>query len=147
MRSKRRKVSKRSGLVVLFVFASAFLLNCKNTSDSPVVEAIYQGEKDMSWAIAHCLEYPQDEGIVKVSFQVDKEGNVNEVKAVLDDQITQAEITIARKKLENKEVLPVNFPVLQSLIESIEKLNFEPAEKGGNPINSTIVTSVEFMLI
>jgi outer membrane biosynthesis protein TonB len=136
----------------LLVFTFLFL-SCKNTSDAPVTDAIYKGENDMAWAIAHYVKYPLEEmefnraGMVKVSFQVDAKGKVNTVKVDLDEEIQQAEIAIARKKLTGKEVLPLNVSVLQSLIESIEKLHFEPAKKEGKPVNSTITTSVEFMLI
>ena len=141
--------------IKLILFACVFVLNsCHTNADkNPDTEAKYVGENDMAWAIAHYVEYPAEEmqfnraGIVKVTFQVDKQGKVNEVKAVFDEEITQAEIAIGRKKLEDKEVLPINFPVLHSLIKSVEKLNFEPAKKNGKPIDSNITTSVEFMLI
>ena len=136
----------------LLVFTMTFL-GCKEASDSTITKAVYKGQKDMSWAIAHYVEYPLEEmesnraGIVKVTFEVDQQGNVNEVKAVPDEEISQAEIAIARKKLASKEVLPISPSVIQSLIESVEKLKFKPAMKDGKPVNSTIITSVEFMLI
>lgn len=143
----------------VFLFVSLFMvsfmmISCQKeiekTSDT---EAVYIGENDMAWAIAHYVEYPRDEmqfnraGIVKVKFQVNEQGIVNEVEAVLDEEIKNAEVAIARKKLEGKEVLPINLPVISSLIKSLERLQFQPAKKNGKPINSTITTSVEFMLI
>lgn len=106
----------------------------------------------MAWAIAHYVEYPREEmqfnraGVVKVKFQVNAQGIVSEVEATLEENM-QAEIAIARKKLAEKEVLPINLPVISSLIKSLEKLQFEPAMKDGQPVNSTITTSVEFVLI
>lgn len=143
----------RKPLVFFLLLVGLTFLSCTNTSNGISSEATYKGEKDMSWAIAHYVEYPVEEmkfnraGIVKVSFEVDTQGNVHKVKAILDENIEQAEIAIARKKLEGKEVLPINFPVLQSLIQSVEKLRFEPAKKNGNAIKSTVITSIEFMLI
>jgi hypothetical protein len=140
-------------MILGFVLFSFTFNSCKELSkESKNSEAVYVGEKDMAWAIAHYVEYPKEEmqfnraGIVKVKFQVNEQGIVNEVEAILDEEI-QAEIAIARKKLAEKEVLPINLPVISSLIRSVEKLQFEPARKDGKPINSTITTSVEFMLI
>lgn len=146
-------MNKKSSVFITFLLVVLTFSSCKEASDITTNKAVYKGEKDMSWAIAHFVEYPLEEmkfnraGVVKISFEVDQQGKVNSVKAILDEEITQAEIAIARKKLENKEVLPINFPVLQSLIKSVEKLNFEPAKKSGKPIKSTMTISVEFMLI
>lgn len=141
--------------VILGLFLISFILiGCKEVQKkSDSAEAVYVGEKDMSWAIAHYVEYPKDEmqfnraGIVKVKFQVNEEGIVNEIEATLDEEVKTAEIAIARKKLAEKEILPINLPVISSLIKSLEKLKFEPAKKDGKPVNSTITTSIEFMLI
>ena len=145
---------KNRYLIILgFVLCSLTLQGCKQAQKESITsEAIYIGEKDMAWAIAHYVEYPKEEmefnraGIVKVKFQVNEKGIVNDVEAILDQEI-QAEIAIARKKLADKEVLPINLPVISSLIKSVEKLRFEPAKKDGKPVSSTITTSVEFMLI
>lgn len=140
----------KKGFVFLFLCIAIGFIACKKVVTS---EATYKGENDMAWAIAHYVEYPEGEmklnraGIVKITFQVDENGKVVEVKAVLDEEIEKAEIAIARKKLTDKEILPINLPVIQSLIKSVEKLNFLPAEENGAPIKSTITTSVEFMLI
>lgn len=145
---------KRKYLIIVgFILFSFVFEGCKQTSkESKTSEAVYVGENDMAWAIAHYVEYPKEEmefnraGVVKVKFQVNTQGVVNEVEAILDEEI-QAEIAIARKRLAEKEVLPINLPVISSLIKSVEKLQFEPAKKDGKPVNSTITTSVEFMLI
>ncbi len=145
---------KNRCLIILgFVFFSMVLQGCKQAQKESITsEAVYVGEKDMAWAIAHYVEYPKEEmefnraGIVKVKFQINEKGIVNDVEAILDQEI-QAEIAIARKKLLEKEVLPINLPVISSLIKSVEKLQFEPAKKDGRPVSSTITTSVEFMLI
>lgn len=147
-------MSKKFQISILFFLSLGVLIGCKDSVKEDVLtKAVYKGEKDMSWAIAHYVEYPVSEmevnraGIVKVSFQVDEEGKVNKVKTILDDEEIIAEVGIARKKIVDKEILPINLPVLQSLIGSVEQLNFEPAKKNGKPINSTIETSVEFILI
>ena len=147
-------MSKKFQISILFFLSLGVLIGCKDSVKEDVLtKAVYKGEKDMSWAIAHYVEYPVSEmevnraGIVKVSFQVDEEGKVNKVKAILNDEEIIAEVGIARKKIVDKEILPINLPVLQSLIGSVEQLNFEPAKKNGKPINSTIETSVEFILI
>ena len=145
---------KKNCLLILSLLMLGFVFyGCKEVQkESITTEAVYVGEKDMAWAIAHYVEYPKEEmqfnraGVVKVKFQVNEQGMVNEVEAVLDDEV-QAEIAIARKKLAKKEVLPINLPVISSLIKSLEKLKFEPAKKDGKPVNSIITTSVEFMLI
>jgi len=139
----------------VFVLLITLCLTIGFTSCRQVVtsEASYKGENDMAWAIAHYVEYPVEEmqfnrkGIVKITFEINEEGKVDDVKAILDENLKEAEIAIARKKLANKETLPINLPVIQSLIKSVEKLNFLPAEKNGKPMKSTITTSVEFMLI
>lgn len=147
-------MNKRIQALALFSFFLLIFSGCGNSEkESIVTKAIYNGEKDMAWAIAHYIEYPVDEmqfnraGIVKITFQVDTNGNVSDVKAIIDEEIKAAEIAVARKKLVDKELLSINMPVLISLIKSVEKLNFSPAKKNGKPINSTITTSVEFMLI
>lgn len=139
----------------VFIFLLTLCLTIGFTSCRKVVtsEASYKGENNMAWAIAHYVEYPVEEmqfnrkGIVKITFEVNEEGKVDGVKAILDGNLKEAEIAIARKKLANKEILPINLPVIQSLIKSVEKLNFLPAEKNGKAMKSTITTSVEFMLI
>ena len=146
-------MNRRYVLLLTFFSIIFSLTSCGEKVKESDSSAIYRGEHDMAWAIAHYVEYPTEEmafnraGIVKVSFEVDNQGKVQRVKANLDEEVAQAEIAIARKKLENKEVLPINFSVLESLIQSIEKLQFEPAKKNGKPVTSTITTSVEFMLI
>ena len=146
-------MNRRYVLLLTFFSIIFSLTSCGGKVKESDSSAIYKGEHDMAWAIAHYVEYPTEEmelnraGIVKVSFEVDNQGKVQRVKANLDEEVAQAEIAIARKKLENKEVLPINFSVLESLIQSIEKLQFEPAKKNGKPVISTITTSVEFMLI
>ena len=146
-------MNRRYVLLLTFFSIIFSLTSCGEKVKESDSSAIYKGEHDMAWAIAHYVEYPTEEmelnraGIVKVSFEVDNQGKVQRVKANLDEEVAQAEIAIARKKLENKEVLPINFSVLESLIQSIEKLQFEPAKKNGKPVISTITTSVEFMLI
>lgn len=139
---------------VIFFLSFLMFVGCKESVKEDVfTKATYKGEKNMSWAIAHYVEYPVSEmevnraGVVKLSFQVNEKGKVNNVKAILNEEDKTAEIGIARKELVDKEILPINLPVLQSLIESVEQLNFEPAKKNGSPINSTIETSVEFILI
>ena len=140
------------GLILLLF---AFTWNACNTAADKNMEtkAVYVGEHDMAWAIAHYVEYPVEEmefnraGIVKVSFEIDVQGNINNIKADLDKSVPQAEIAIGRKKLPNKEVLPLNLAVLESLIRSVEKLQYKPAQKNGKPIASSIETSVEFILI
>jgi len=140
-------------MILSFVLVGLLLNGCKETpKPSKTSDAVYVGEKDMAWAIAHYVEYPREEmqfnraGVVKVKFQVNAQGIVSEVEATLEENM-QAEIAIARKKLAEKEVLPINLPVISSLIKSLEKLQFEPAMKDGQPVNSTITTSVEFVLI
>ncbi len=148
-------MNRKNLSVILFVFFLTVFVSCekKQPKEEVITEAVYQGEKDMAWAIAHYVEYPLEEmkfnraGIVKVSFEVDKKGKVNQVEVIVDEEIKAAEIAVARKKLVDKEVLPLNFPVLESLIKSVEKLNFQPAKKNGKPVSSTVTTSVEFMLI
>jgi len=147
-------MKNRSLLILLFFFVSLVMVGCKkNHETSDITEAIYTGDNDMAWAIAHYIEYPKEEmqfnraGIIIVKFQVNKEGIVNEVEAVLDEKIKEAEVAIARKKLEGKEILPINLPVISSLIKSVEKLQFQPATKEGKPITSKITTTVAFMLI
>jgi hypothetical protein len=147
-------MNKRIQTLALFSFFLLIFSGCENSEkESIVTNAIYNGEKDMAWAIAHYIEYPVDEmqfnraGIVKVTFFINEDGNVSEVKASLDEEIKAAEIAVGRKKIEGKDELAINFSVLQSLIKSVEKLNFYPAKKNGKPISSIVTTSVEFILI
>ena len=136
-------------LMAVLVFSG---LNAQNPDqgDRP---AEYQGEKDMSWAIAHYMVYPEEEkdtnrgGIVDVSWTVTKKGKVKNVKVALNRSKKFSEIAIARKKLENKDVLEVNQAVIDNLIRSVEMLNFRPARKNGKTVKSVISTSVEFILI
>ncbi len=146
-------MNKKVTAILLFLSISIGFTSCENSSKEVVItKAKYKGEKDMAWAIAHYIEYPTEEmkfnraGVVKITFKVDEKGKVNEIKATLDEEIKAAEIAVGRKKVEG-EVLSINLPVLESLIKSVEKLNFHPATNKGKPIRSTVTTSVEFILI
>lgn len=145
--------NKIFSIVIFALFLTTFMSCEKEPKETVLTEAVYQGENDMAWAIAHYVEYPKEEiefnraGIVRVSFVVDEKGNVNQIEVAIDEKIKTAQIAVARKKLDNKDVLPLNFSVLESLIKSVEKLNFQPALKNGKPVISIVTTSVEFMLI
>lgn len=138
-----------------------FLCSCSTTSESTFslvsnslqVDAEYQGEENMGWAITHNVMYPSSEmdvnraGIIEISFTVNEEGQVENIKVGVRDNDEPADLAVARKQISEKEVLGLNFAVLQSVINSVEMLQFKPAERNGRPVSSEFSTSVEFMLI
>lgn len=147
---------KRGILAVYFcVFVSLLNMNlsCQRIATTPDTPAVFQGEYDMGWVINHYMIYPKSEqkvnraGIVEISWIVNKLGEVEKVKAALQTNNKPAQSAIARKKIKGKEVLPINQAVIDNLIHSITLLQFTPAKKNGRATNSTMSTSIEFVLI
>lgn len=138
-----------------------FLWACSTTSkqtlsfipNSSETVAEYQGPENMGWAITHYITYPESEkdsnraGTVEVSFTVNEMGKVENVKASIRNSNEPSDLAVARKQIQGKEVMELNVPVLQSVISSVEMLQFKPAERDGKPVSSEFSTSVEFILI
>jgi TonB family protein len=90
-------------------------------------------EEQMSKAVAKNLVYPQDDydngkqGKVKISFVIDENGKVVDVKA-FDNKIVTEEMKIAAERA----------------IRKVPKLT--PAKQGGNPVRIKYVIPVVFKL-
>ena len=123
----------------LLVFISILILSCNTDTieEHPDRVAVVNGEYDLGWLINHYMIYPKSErnvnraGIVELSWIVTKEGVVKDVTAfvITDDQ--HAASAIARKRIQEKEVLKLNQPILENLMYSVELLKFIPALKDG----------------
>ncbi len=139
----------------LLVFISILILSCNTDTieEDPDRIAVVNAEYDLGWLINHYMIYPKSEhnvnraGIVELSWIVTKEGVVKDVTAfvITDDQ--HAASAIARKRIQGKEVLKLNQPILENLMYSVELLKFIPALKDGKAVNSKMKTSIEFVLI
>ena len=139
----------------LLVFISILILSCNTDTieEHPDRVAVVNAAYDLGWLINHYMIYPKSErnvnraGIVELSWIVTKEGVVKDVTAfiITDDQ--HAASAIARKRIQEKEVLKLNQPILENLMYSVELLKFIPALKDGKAVNSKMKTSIEFVLI
>lgn len=139
----------------LFVIVVILAISCNSNviEENPDIDATVKAEYDLGWLINHYMIYPKSEnnvnraGVVEVSWIVTKEGMVQDVKAFVRTTNEPAESAIGRRLIKDKEVLTINQPILKNLIYSIELLRFTPALKDGNPVNSKMTTSIEFLLI
>lgn len=139
----------------LFIIVIIVAISCNSNAieETPDIEATVKAEYDLGWLINHYMIYPKSEnnvnraGVVEVSWTVTKEGVVQDVKAFVRTTDEPAESAIGRRLIKDKKVLKINQPILNNLIYSIELLRFTPALKDGNPVNSKMTTSIEFLLI
>lgn len=137
------------------ILMSVLLLSCNSDAieENPDRIAVVHAEYDVGWLINHYMIYPKSEnttnraGIVELSWIVTKEGTVEDIKAFVRTTDQPAESAIARRHIKGKEVLKINQPILDNLIYSVGLLKFVPALKNGNPVNSKMTTSIEFVLI
>ena len=156
MMTNRTKRNYFFNLIVVMVFT--ILVSCtsfseKNNTVIPDTVAVYKGENNMGWVIAHYMIYPKSEskvnraGKVYVSWTVNTLGDVENIKAEVKKDEESPQTIIARKLIKDQEVLEINKPVIDNLMYSIKLLEFIPAMKDGKPVNSELSTSVEFILV
>lgn len=136
-------------------FITFFLLSCNTDriEEYPDVMPVVDAEYDLGWLINHYMIYPKSEttsnrtGVVEVSWIVTKEGTVENVNAFVRTTDQPAESAMARRRVADKEVLPINQPILDNLEYAIQLLKFIPASKNGKAVPTKMTTSIEFMLI
>lgn len=146
-----QNIIKRS----LFIIIITFAISCNSNAieEAPDIEATVKAEYDLGWLINHYMIYPKSEnnvnraGVVEVSWIVTKKGLVEDVTAFVRTTDEPSESAIGRRLIKGKEVLKINQPIINNLIYSIELLRFTPALKDGDPVNSKMTTSIEFLLI
>jgi len=139
----------------LFILVPVSLLSCNSDAieENPDRIAVVNAEYDLGWLINHYMIYPKSEsrnnreGVVELSWIVTKEGIVKDVTAFVTTSDQPAKSAIARRRIKDKEVLKINQPILDNLIYSVRLLQFIPALKNGNTVNSKMTTSIEFVLI
>jgi hypothetical protein len=139
----------------LFILVSILVLSCHSNTieEAPDVTAVVDAEYDLGWLINHYMIYPKSEsnsnraGIVEMSWVVTKEGTVKNIQARISTTDQPAASAMARRRVQGKEELGINQPILDNLIYSIGLLKFTPASKGGKPVNSRMSTTIQFVLI
>jgi len=150
--------TKRNYFRGLTVLVFAVMVSCTTFSEksNPVIpdtRAVYKGENNMGWVIAHYMIFPKSEsdvnraGKVYVSWTVNTLGEVENIKAEIRKDEESPQTLIAREHIKDKEVLELNKPIIDNLMYSIKLLEFVPAMKDGKPVNSEVSTLVEFILM
>ena len=138
-----------------FLIVSFFLLSCNSNKieEQPDRAAVVNAEYDLGWLINHYMIYPKSEqnvnraGVVTLTWEVTKEGVVENVTAFVRTTDEPPASAIARRRISNQEVLPINQPILDNLMYSVSLLKFIPALKDGKAVHTKMTTSIEFMLI